>query len=306
MRKEGESPDALERDKPGTPAPRDGRIEERSDALAESNARLRRSEARYRALFDAMDQGFCIIEKVATADGEPSDFRYVVANPAFARHTGLHDAVGKTILQLVPNAETRIMHIYDDVVRTGEPRHFEACVSALDLWIEAEVVPASGPHQIAVLFSNVSKRKRAEAALRESEERQKFLLELSDGLRTLSDPVDAMSMTAEMFGKQLGVAIAQFLLLDREENSLTPCGVYSDGRLAPGLAPAGRLSDHWPGLAPQFRAGEALFFDDHALRDGADSEAARGLRSGSAVPLVRDGRIVAIFSTADPEPWRFR
>ena len=229
----------------------------------------------------------------------------LVANPAFARHTGLHDAVGKIILQLVPTAETRIMDIYDDVVRTGEPRHFEACVSALDLWIEAESVPASGPNQIAVLFSNVSTRKRAEAALRESEERQKFLLELSDGLRTLSDPVDAMSMTAEMFGKQLGVAVAQFLLLDRDENSLTPCGVYSDGRAGP-WARAGRTAiRHWPGLGPQFRAGESLFFDDHALRDGADAEASRGLRSGSAVPLVRDGRIVAIFSTADPEPRRW-
>ncbi len=50
---------------------------------------LRGSEARYRALFEAIDEGFCIIEKVDTKPGAPIDFRYVTANPAFAAQTGL-------------------------------------------------------------------------------------------------------------------------------------------------------------------------------------------------------------------------
>lgn len=138
--------------------------------LKRSEAALRRSEERYRTLFTAMDQGFCIIEKVKTAPGKPSDYRFLAANPAFQRHTSLGDPVGKTILELTPTVEKTIMDRYDRVTRTGKQEHFEDYISALDLWIEAEVLPVEGG-RIAVLFSNVSDRKRAELALRESETR---------------------------------------------------------------------------------------------------------------------------------------
>jgi PAS domain S-box-containing protein len=137
----------------------------------QAEAALREGEERYRALFETMDQGFCIIEKVATPRGKPSDFRYVTANPAFERHTGLRDVIGRTIRQLVPAPEASIMDRYDRVVRTGEPERFEGYVAQLDMWMEAEVFPTGVSGRIAVLFSNISTRKRAEAALRDSEER---------------------------------------------------------------------------------------------------------------------------------------
>jgi len=138
---------------------------------ARAEAALRESEENYRTLFTAMDQGFCVIEKIATAAGEPSDYRYVTVNPAFERHTGMRDVVGKTVRQFVPDAEQAIMDRYDMVVSTRTPKRFEAYVSALDLWMEAEVFPVGTPGQIAVLFSNVSERKRSEAALGDSERR---------------------------------------------------------------------------------------------------------------------------------------
>ncbi|MGP1387743.1 MAG: ATP-binding protein [Thainema sp.] len=157
---------------------------------ARAEASLRESEAKYRSLFTSMAQGFCIIEKVETAAGQPSDFRYVTANPAFEKHTGMHDIVGKTIRDFLPDAEQHIMNIYDEVVRTGQPQQLEDYVAALDLWIEAEVFPAQQPGQIAVLFSNVSERKRAEAQLRRAAEIDVFRVKLSDALRSLSNAVE--------------------------------------------------------------------------------------------------------------------
>ncbi|MDP9380156.1 MAG: PAS domain S-box protein [Chloroflexota bacterium] len=154
---------------------------------ARAERALRESEEKYRTLFASMDQGFCIIEKVHTAEGRPSDFRYLTANPAFERHTGLRDVVGRTIREVVPDPERGIVDLYDEVVRTGLPRHFEAHVSALDLWMEAEVFPARMPGQIAVLFSNVSNRKRAEAALRESEERFRRFADASSDVLWIRD-----------------------------------------------------------------------------------------------------------------------
>jgi PAS domain-containing protein len=148
---------------------------------------------------------------------------------------------------------------------------------------------------------------RTEAALDESEERLGFLLSLSDRLRNVVDAQEVMTITAEMFGKRLGLAVAHFLIFAADEDSYILGGAYSDGRIEAGLQKHGRLSDHGPGWGHQLRAGEAVFSDDHETRGGADADASRsfGVRSGSAVPLIRNGRMVALFSTAHPEPRRW-
>ncbi|MGI4742646.1 MAG: PAS domain-containing protein [Janthinobacterium lividum] len=154
---------------------------------------LRQSEARYRSLFTNMEQGFILLEKVATAPGVPSDYQYVTVNPAFARHTGLTDVTGKTIRQLLPGAEDRIIAIYDEVVASEKPRQFEVYLAPLDIWIEAEAIPDLQPGHLAVLLSNVSGRRRTEQVLRESEARQAYLLTLSDALQPVVDAVDVLA-----------------------------------------------------------------------------------------------------------------
>ncbi|OGX81452.1 hypothetical protein BEN47_05755 [Hymenobacter lapidarius] len=132
---------------------------------------LRQSEARYRSLFDNMEQGFCLLEQVATAPGAPTDYRYRAVNPAFERHSGLADATGRTIRELVPGVEPYIMAIFDEVATSGESRRFGGYVADLDRWVEVEAVAEAQPGHLAVLFSDVSARHRAEQTLRESEAR---------------------------------------------------------------------------------------------------------------------------------------
>ena len=40
------------------------------------------SETRYRTLFNATDEGFCVIEMIFEGD-QPTDFRYIETNPQF-------------------------------------------------------------------------------------------------------------------------------------------------------------------------------------------------------------------------------
>ena len=70
------------------------------------------------------------------------------------------------------------------------------------------------------------------------------------------------------------------------------------------LHQSGRISDHGPGWGPQFRNGESVFSDDYDNRPEEDTSAARGfgLRSGSATPLLRNGRLMAMFVSADHKP----
>lgn len=72
------------------------------DAAQANAARLERvsaaqeaSEVRYRALFDNIDAGFCICEVKFGEDGRANDHRVLAANPAFERHTGLSNTVGR-------------------------------------------------------------------------------------------------------------------------------------------------------------------------------------------------------------------
>jgi signal transduction histidine kinase len=167
----------------GTPAEGSEGLRARTDAAAA----LRQSEARYRALFATMEQGFCLLEKVATAPGEPSDYRYLAINPAFMQHTGLPDVTGQMLRQVVPGVEPHIVALYDEVIATGEHRRVEEYVAVLDRWIAAEILPDLEPNHLALLFSNVTARRRAEQALRESEARQAYLLALSDALQPVAE-----------------------------------------------------------------------------------------------------------------------
>jgi len=135
---------------------------------------LRAGAVRYQSLFNSIDAGFCIIEMVFDADGKPIDYLFVETNPAFERQTGLVDACGRRINELVSGHETYWFDIYGKVATTGEPVRFENHAAALGgIWYEVYAFPAGKPGspQVAVLFNDVTDRRRMETELRENEER---------------------------------------------------------------------------------------------------------------------------------------
>lgn len=152
------------------------------------------SEKRFRDLFENMAQGFCIIERVPSTGNQPVDFRYVTVNPAFERHTGLRNVVGKTIRELIPASDKAIFDKYNDVVETGIPHRFESYISSLDIWIDAEIIPTDKPNQIAVLFSNTSERKRLEESLGR---RKQLLKEMGKIARVGGWELDCSTMKQE-------------------------------------------------------------------------------------------------------------
>ena len=129
---------------------------------------LRASEERYRTLFESIDEGFCVFEMLYDADGTPVDYRWLETNPAFERHTGLRGAVGKTARELVPDLEDHWVETYDRIARTGEPERFVQKSEAMGRWFEVEAFRVGDPagHRVGLLFTDITERERAEAALR--------------------------------------------------------------------------------------------------------------------------------------------
>lgn len=140
---------------------------------------LHEREERYRHLFNSIDEGFCTIEVMFDDAGRPVDYRFLETNASFVRQTGLADAVGRTMRELAPDHEQHWFDIYGRIARTGEPERFEQRADALGHWYDVYAFRVGEPeeHQVAILFNDIADRKRAEQALRESEERFRLIVE---------------------------------------------------------------------------------------------------------------------------------
>ncbi|RVU18450.1 PAS domain-containing protein [Methylobacterium oryzihabitans] len=150
--------------------------ERRAQDAAETNAaRLERisaaqeaSEDRYRVLYENIDAGFCICEVKFGEDGRAVDHRVLAANPAFERHTGLSNVVGRWANEIAPGIEQHWHDAYGQVAKTGEPLRFEGEAAPLGRWYDAHLFPVGGG-RVAMLIADTTARRQAEAALRSSE-----------------------------------------------------------------------------------------------------------------------------------------
>ncbi|MDB5337147.1 MAG: luxQ 1 [Planctomycetaceae bacterium] len=143
-----------------------------------ADAALRRSEERYRKLFETMGEGFCVIEMLYEND-RPVDYRFLEVNPAFERHTGFKDAVGRTMRELVPDLDAHWFENYGRVADTGDPMRFLSEAKAMGRWYEVSAYRSEGPesHRVAVLFTDVTERKHAAEAIRQRDERIQLFLD---------------------------------------------------------------------------------------------------------------------------------
>jgi PAS domain S-box-containing protein len=134
---------------------------------AKSEGALRKSEEKYRTLFNSIDEGFCIIEVIFDQDGKAVDYRFLEANPSFEKQTGLTNVKGKRVKELIPKHDAHWFEAYGNVALTGEPARFENRASELHRWYEVYAFRYGLPEdrQVAVLFNDITERKQVEEKL---------------------------------------------------------------------------------------------------------------------------------------------
>ena len=175
----------------------------------ESEEALRASEDRYRTLFNSIDTGFGVLEMLFDARGKPCDYRFIEINPAFEQQTGLRDAAGKRMLELVPNIEQHWIEIYGRVALTGEPARFANGSEAMKRWFDVYAFRVGAPEtrRVAVLFSDVTTRKQHEKALLESDARLRLAIDISRTstfeIDLQTDAVETDSIGREIYGFEL-------------------------------------------------------------------------------------------------------
>ena len=205
---------------------------------------LRVSEARYRAAFQTSTDAINIICL--------SDRRYVDVNPAFCDITGFRreEVIGRTLLEVGiwadPSDEEKVVGLLQ---RTSEVRNLEIQYrrkNGATIWglTSVAIIEIDGqPHALAII-RDVTERKRAEIALRES------------------------SDLMQLFIEHAPVSIAMF---DREMRYLAASRQHQTGLGLAGREIAGRSHyESFPNLPEHFKeahrralAGEAVSGEDH-------------------------------------------
>ncbi len=136
-----------------------------------AEAGLRDSEARWRGLFNNMQEGFFLAQALRDRSGRMVDFRFLEMNPGFEQQSGIvaADAAGRPVREVLPGIPEELLQVFADVVGTGEPQHFEVHLPMVaNRWFEVRARKTAAD-QFAVLFLDITARRDAEAALRKSE-----------------------------------------------------------------------------------------------------------------------------------------
>src|SRR6185295_8569477 len=129
---------------------------------------FRKSEEKYRTLFESVDEGVCTIEVLFDVNEKPIDYRFLEVNPSFEKQTGIHNAQGRRMREIAPLHEEHWFDMYGKIALTGEPVRFENQAAQLGRWYEVYALRVGEPRErhVAILFKDITERKRAEEALR--------------------------------------------------------------------------------------------------------------------------------------------
>jgi PAS domain S-box-containing protein len=229
------------------------------------------------------------------------------------------EAIGSHISLIIPPDRLHEEKVIIDRVTRGERlEHFDTVRLRKDgtpISLSITISPVRDASGTIIgaskIARDVTERKLVEDRLRRSGERQRFLLQLSDALRLLGDPLRIQEEAARIVGELLGVSRAYYAEVETDERG--DIFIVNRDYHTPEVTPLAGKYFAWDFGAVQlrdFRLGRTIVVNDVETEARLTPEERSRypqvqIRAHIAVPLVKDGRFLAVFGVhhSTPREW---
>ena len=234
--------------------------------LAEES--LRRSELKFRTLFESMTEGVCLHEMVTSPGGDVIDYRILDVNPAFEAILGIprETALGEMASRLYGADAPPFLDIYALVAASGVPAAFEVFFAPLDKHFHISAF-SPWPGHFATVFTDTTDRIRTQEALEHARAAMQHILD------SMPSPVIGVNATAEV--AYMNAAAAHLTTLAPDEATGLP--------LARAFPP---LGGHLDAIQDALGRGGPFILHRVALPIGSDPR----LIDLQVFPMQTDGR----------------